>query len=239
MSPNGASNAPHGLLPRTQNARTASRPSALPTNFLPIEIGRLPASRTASAGGSAPNAPAASPAPKAPASSDWLTVDALPEPASSDPGGISSPWHPVARAGGGAAMAPRGGSGNGALPVTLALVRGQVAPVRLPAPPSSSPAGGGGASSGALLAAVASSMNGGGGNPGGNPGGGNPGGAMPPRLQRESSEQHPNSALGASTNPAAHPAPTKPSGPGASPDTGSGGSSFGSTPAPPPAAQLR
>ncbi len=37
-------------------------------------------------------------------------------------------------------MAPRGGSGNGALPVTQALVKGQVAPLRVPPPPPSTPA---------------------------------------------------------------------------------------------------
>ena len=36
-------------------------------------------------------------------------------------------------------MAPRGGSGSGALPATSALVRGQTVPLRVPAPPPSTP----------------------------------------------------------------------------------------------------
>jgi hypothetical protein len=220
MSPSMAAGVTVGSVRAGQSDRSAAQAPSRPTNFVPIEIGRPIKPRQGPAGGSSANSPAANPAPGGPASNDWLTVDALTEPASSDPGGISSPWHPVTRAGGGAAMAPRGGSGNGALPVTLALVHGQVAPLHLPAPQQSSPSAAGGSSSGALLAAVASSMN---------AGGTNPAPEMSAALPGGTSSRLARATPGA---PATPPANHQPGGITASPDTGSGGTSFGSIPGP-------
>jgi hypothetical protein len=126
--------------PAEQTGRTGGQGKARATDFASITIGPGPVRLSMAAGGSssaasAPTAPVAAPAP-----SDWLTLSAPSYPASSDRAGISSPWHPAARAGGGAAMAPRGGSGNGALPATSALVRGQTAPLRVPPPPPTTPA---------------------------------------------------------------------------------------------------
>ena len=72
-------------------------------------------------------------------SGDWLT---LTPPATSDltETGISAPWHPIGRMGGGAAMPPRGGSG--APTPTKAATRGAITPVHLP--PSTPAASNGG-----------------------------------------------------------------------------------------------
>ena len=74
-----------------------------------------------------------------------------PAESAADPGGISTPWQPAKRPGGGAAMAPRGGtSAARGMP---AAARGAITPLRLPgATPAASSAGG---ASAALLAAVA------------------------------------------------------------------------------------
>ena len=69
------------------------------------------------------------------------------------PSGLSTPWHPAAQTGGGAALAPRGGSGNGAQAVTVAAVRGQV-PMPQAASASTSAASGASASSGSAGAAA-------------------------------------------------------------------------------------
>ncbi|HZW34311.1 MAG TPA: hypothetical protein VFF52_26545, partial [Isosphaeraceae bacterium] len=42
------------------------------------------------------------------------------------PSGLSTPWHPATRPGGGATLPPRGGSGNGAEAATVAAVQGRV-----------------------------------------------------------------------------------------------------------------
>ncbi len=87
---------------------------------------------------------------------DWLVLSPVTDPTSTE-SGISSPWQPAKTAGGGAALPPRGGSGNGAQASTTGLVRGRVTPFRVPAHPSAGAAAGGGAAgSAALLAAVAS-----------------------------------------------------------------------------------
>ena len=70
---------------------------------------------------------------------DWLTL--LPVSASdSSQTGISTPWHPASGADGGAALPPRGGSGNGALAATVARVQGHTAPLQVPPAPASTPA---------------------------------------------------------------------------------------------------
>jgi YD repeat-containing protein len=70
---------------------------------------------------------------------DWFSLWPSAESAASDPKGISLPWKPTSRAGGGAALPPRGGSGNGALPFVVALVQGHAAPPHA-APAPSAPA---------------------------------------------------------------------------------------------------
>jgi YD repeat-containing protein len=166
MSPTAASNALHGPAPvriaGEQSGQRSARPG-LATDFASIAIG-LPPQRPATAGGGSPNTTSAAVTPaNPPQASDWLTLGAASKPAVSEASGISSPWHPAARAGGGVAMAPRGGSGNGALPVTLALVRGQISPLSVPKPNLAPSTPGGGGSSAALLAALASASQGNGG----------------------------------------------------------------------------
>ena len=58
----------------------------------------------------------------------------------SDAHGISSPWQPASRPGGGAALPPRGGSGSGAQAATVALVQGHTAALQTPPAPASTPA---------------------------------------------------------------------------------------------------
>ncbi len=160
MRADWAANIPRRPLPPAQQAALVKHglgKPLLPADFVSTAIG-LPYHKPApAAGGSAGSqgnaASAARPAPTD--GGDWLTLGAAPSQSDSSDQGISSPWHPAARAGGGAAMAPRGGSGNGVLPVTLALVRGQVGPLHVPARLPSAPASASGGASAALLAAVA------------------------------------------------------------------------------------
>jgi hypothetical protein len=56
---------------------------------------------------------------------DWLALMTSSDSASSESVGISIPWRPAARVGGGAAQPPRGGSGSGAQAATIALVSGR------------------------------------------------------------------------------------------------------------------
>ena len=65
---------------------------------------------------------------------DWLTLTPLSgsSPAAA-PSGLTAPWKPAQPIGGGAAMAPRGGSGGGAQAAVSAMLRGQSP---LPAAPS-------------------------------------------------------------------------------------------------------
>jgi hypothetical protein len=67
---------------------------------------------------------------------DWLALTASADLASSQSEGLTTPWHPAARAGGGAALPPRGGSGNGAQAATIALVAGRGGHATVQAPPS-------------------------------------------------------------------------------------------------------
>ena len=108
----------------------------------------------AGGGGQAVEGAAAGPARSAAGDDgDWLTLSPASNAAAAG-SGISTPWQPAKSAGGGAAMAPRGGSGVGGQATRPA--RGQVTPFRVPAPQQA--AGGGGAgSSAALLAALGGS----------------------------------------------------------------------------------
>src|SRR5579885_1426057 len=111
--------------------KVPSRPPIDLDAALPIRIVPMPAG-----GGGAPADQAAAAAARANAAhddGDWLTLSPASD-ASATGSGLSTPWHPAARAGGGQALPPRGGSGNGAQDATIALVRGQITPLRLPAP---------------------------------------------------------------------------------------------------------
>ena len=73
---------------------------------------------------------------------DQLTAALAANSDTSSSTGISTPWKPASRPGGGAAMAPRGGSGSGAQPAVSAMVLGHSprpsAPTA-PAPPPTIP----------------------------------------------------------------------------------------------------
>ena len=146
MSPNAMSNelnGPAGLGEAANRQGRAAPAARAPTNFLPLAIG-LPAERpSGAAGGGGPDQGAAIEQPAA--SQPAQSIDALSSISSADSGaseshGLSAPWHPAGRAGGGAALPPRGGSGNGAQAATIALVQGHTSAVRTPPPPTSSPA---------------------------------------------------------------------------------------------------
>ncbi len=149
-------------------------------------------------------------------SNDWLSLTAAPATDGSESHGISLPWHPAKPNGGGAAMAPRGGS-NPASPLRTSS-RGAITPLQLPpSTPAASSAGG----SAALLAAAASA-------------GGN-GGAAAAVTAGTAAQAAPNGS--SSHNPQSGVAPVggapSPTIPVATPFTGSGGSQLpGSTPDP-------
>ena len=146
MSPNAMSNelnGPAGLGEAANRQGRAAPATRAPSNFLPLAIG-LPAEHpSGAAGGGGPDQGAAieQPAASQPAQSiDGLSSISAADSSASEPHGLSAPWHPVGRAGGGAALPPRGGSGNGAQAATIALVQGHASAVRTPPPPTSSPA---------------------------------------------------------------------------------------------------
>ena len=116
-------------------ANAASHAPIAPGDVLPLSI--VP--RPAGGGGAAPVQDAATRPAPAGDDDDWLTLSPAADPSATQ-SGISTPWQPAKTAGGGAAMAPRGGSGNGAQAATIALVRGQVTPFRVPAPSRPAPA---------------------------------------------------------------------------------------------------
>ena len=141
VDPRAMSNALSGPVrpdqPTGQGVHPVSQAGVPPSNFIPIEIGSAIGQPAPAEGGGAAMQDGASQAPgaKTHAGGDWLTLTPAAAADSSQPG-ISAPWHPVNALGGGAALPPRGGSGNGAQAVTAALVRGQITPLRLPPSPS-------------------------------------------------------------------------------------------------------
>ncbi|MFI5459013.1 MAG: hypothetical protein ACHRXM_26590 [Isosphaerales bacterium] len=145
-------NAMRGLAPPVQVTNQARRPAgAAPSNFIPIVIGAPTHHPATAGGGGASDQYGTAQAPQAKVQAgDWLNFLPVSNSDSTE-SGISTPWHPIARAGGGAALPPRGGSsGPGA---AQAATRGAINPIVLPAStPGVSNAGG----SGALVAAVAS-----------------------------------------------------------------------------------
>ena len=76
-------------------------------------------------GGSVPGPTNQIPAPNQSQPADWLSQLLSSGSASTQSQGLGTPWHPAARAGGGAALPPRGGSGNRAQAATVALVAGR------------------------------------------------------------------------------------------------------------------
>ena len=74
-------------------------------------------------------------------SKDWLDVS-KPDTDSTDPAGISTPWRPAPRTGGGGALPPRG---SGSTSGQTAPRHGLITPLRIPAP---APSAGGGAATG-------------------------------------------------------------------------------------------
>src|ERR1017187_3325354 len=112
--PNQASNALSGLvLPADvakQVGRTATNPIVFRGNLLkPIpDIGADPGA--GAAGGSSTAASGTAKRVANDASNDWLDLNTTPAASASDPHGISTPWQPAKRPGGGAALPPRGGS---------------------------------------------------------------------------------------------------------------------------------
>jgi hypothetical protein len=113
--------AAQGAIIQSRAVRSQARGAS--GDFPPINI--APAPSSAAGGGGAPAAQeVAAPArAKAPAD-DELTKALSPSSDTSSSTGISTPWKPASRPGGGAALPPRGGSGNGALPTTLSAVQG-------------------------------------------------------------------------------------------------------------------
>jgi len=135
---------------RTAGLASSSGAGKKPFHGLSIPIGMASPKAAPGGGGGASEAEVAPP-PKRPQADDWLNLSA-PSSSTSDPHGISTPWHPIARAGGGAALPPRGGSGGPSAAKTS--TRGVISPLRLP---PSTPGASNAAGSAALLAALASS----------------------------------------------------------------------------------
>jgi len=124
-----------------QAGRPATRAGTAPTNFVPIVIGPPTHAPATAGGGGAPSQDGTAQLSRAKVqgASNWPAV--LPASGSdSSQSGISAPWQPASRAGGGAALPPRGGSGNGALPAVVALVQGHTAALQVPPPPAPTPA---------------------------------------------------------------------------------------------------
>ena len=149
--PAGARAAGHGAA----SARGQIRFPALTVDILPLSVGLPPGSPAGRAADASyqPEAAARSSSGSADLSSDsagdWLSLsDAASDPTES---ALADEWQPAKPPGGGAAMAPRGGSG------ALATGRGSIQPLRVPPPTqnagSASPAASAAASS-ALLSAL-------------------------------------------------------------------------------------
>ena len=76
------------------------------------------------------------------ADGDWLTLSPASDSPLDRPSGLDESWRPakpLGGGGGGAAMSGRGGSGIGAQAATLAAIRGQISPLRLPSVATAAP----------------------------------------------------------------------------------------------------
>jgi hypothetical protein len=171
MHPYGGSNAVSGLVRPVDFVKQSGRPVLNPLVVLGDVLKPIPGLETGRRSGTTAGASSAAPSAahdQANPSNDWLTLNATPEANASDAHGISTPWKPAARPGGGAAMAPRGGT-SAARGIPPAA-RGAITPLRLPgSTPAASSAGG---ASAALLAAVAGASGAGTGVASANEGGG-------------------------------------------------------------------
>ncbi len=153
ISPFMGSNALSGLgrqVPKANQARDPVKPAFAPRRNLLAPILSVHASESSAGGGGGAfdgTDPALSTASQG-TLNDWLSLTAAPAIDGSEHG-ISLPWHPAKPNGGGAAMAPRGGS-NPASPMRTSA-RGAITP--LPVPPST-PAASSAGGSAALLAAA-------------------------------------------------------------------------------------
>ncbi len=145
----GNGNAQGGpVLPGAETQRAGTQPQASgsqargnSSDLLPIRV--VPASNRGGGGATAAPDTAAPARVKVPAD-DKLTAALAPSSDSSSSNGIdeTAAWKPASRTGGGGAMAPRGGSGNGALSSTVAAVQGRsprMQSLKAPAPPPSIP----------------------------------------------------------------------------------------------------
>jgi YD repeat-containing protein len=154
ISPFMGSNALSGLGRQVQKANQAQDPTkpafAPGRNLLAPITGAHASEIYAGGGGSHSSANPGSNTAVQATSNDWLSLTVVPATDQSEHG-ISLPWHPAKPNGGGAAMAPRGGS-NPSNPIRNTS-RGAITPLQLPpSTPAASSAGG----SAALLAAAAS-----------------------------------------------------------------------------------
>ncbi len=145
----GGGNAQGGpVLPGAEARRAGTQPQASgpqarghSSDLLPIRV--VPASNRGGGGAKAAPETAAPPRVKV-AANDKLTAALAPSSDSSSSNGIdeTAAWKPASRTGGGGAMAPRGGSGNGALSSTVAAVQGRsprTQALKAPAPPPNIP----------------------------------------------------------------------------------------------------
>ncbi|HZW33510.1 MAG TPA: hypothetical protein VFF52_22515, partial [Isosphaeraceae bacterium] len=93
-------------------------------------------------GGALPDVPQAQPAaprvvkPTARDDADLIATLGAEAPRPASPSGLTAPWHPASRPGGGTALPTRGGSGNGAQPATVAAVQGHVPAAPAPTAPA-------------------------------------------------------------------------------------------------------
>ena len=122
-----------------QARRTLAAPQRDSIAIASASLSRRPAG---GAGGAAVVPPSSSlrVAPKQGLPDDWLAKTFGNTADTSEARGISSPWQPASRPGGGAALPPRGGSGSGAQATTVALVQGHAAALQTPPAPASTPA---------------------------------------------------------------------------------------------------
>jgi hypothetical protein len=123
----------------TQGTGTQPQARGLSANLQPIRV--VPAPTRAGGGGSEAQGAQATAAPakvKTPVD-DGLTAALAPSNDAPASDGITPPWKPAIRNGGGGALPPRGGSGSGALSSTISAVQGHSPRSRAPSAPAPPP----------------------------------------------------------------------------------------------------
>jgi hypothetical protein len=124
-----------------QARRAANQPVALPTNYVPIVVGpQVKHAANSGAEGTAKRQEmAAAPRTKVDSGNNWLAAlwDSV---ADSSQTGIPDHWRPANNGGGGTALPPRGGSGNGAPPSATGPAHGDTGAIQFPQAPQSPPA---------------------------------------------------------------------------------------------------